>query len=137
MKHTGIQWPESLIIAFSDAFLTRGIHYVPVNSHKEVRELLLPFLSLYYYSTLAYVSLIEQQLPNQDIINLSGIFNTYKTEDLEEYLLNSFYYEFLWIELSPFLCHKQWYPLFAQKITDFNLPTRIPIIIFILPAHAH
>ncbi len=117
---------EQEIIELNDVFLTHGIHDITVSDIAAGRTLIDTFLSsLNYYNNVAC-------LTASDIPLRSSIFDIYSEVaggDLEEFFLEQFYFDFLWIEVSPTLTETAWFLNFELKLLSFNMDQLLPVII--------
>lgn len=122
------------IIELQELFLTYGLHSIKVPSLSFGRDLVIKFLdSLQCYSNVACLSLSPRPLRPQFInlyeeLGLSGAL-AHSHTGLETFLIDNFYYDFLWIEMSQELDEAPWYWYFEQKLLDFNLVKTLPILL--------
>lgn len=122
---------DDQIIALNDLLLTPGFHTVLVNDIATGRILLDTFLlTLNCYYQVGCLSINPKPWP-------AGIDNIYqqllngdylKTKDLEQYFMDSFHADFIWIEEQPALTNMPWFELFKQKIIELHLDHELPII---------
>lgn len=114
------------IIALHKAFLTPGYHYLRVSSCNEGRVLIKEVLSsMKYYQQIACLTL-EKKLLDDYIINLYEDISI-QTNNVDEYFIEHFHYDFLWIELSSVMAIK-WMNDFYQALHDYHIDQTIPII---------
>lgn len=128
---------EQEIIDLHNMFLTNGVHYISVVDLKQGRELVQTFLtSLHCYTSIACLTLSHEQLADDVCDVYAELATEYSPiingDIIEQYLLDRFYFDFLWIEASPQLLNTAWYPEFEDKLTSINLDCILPIIV-ILP----
>jgi len=122
------------IFTLQDAFLDNGFHYIQVKDVDAGRALIETFLySLGTYHFIGCLTVAQQALNSTitDVqLELFGA-HTYgkRCGDLEEFFIEQFYYDFLWIEACHELQATAWYDAFKQKIVELNLNQHIPIII--------
>ncbi len=122
---------ESDILDFQDIFLTPGFHSLTIGTVSEGRDLITTFLGiLNCYSEIGCLTQYTSDLS-------SDIFNIYdelafqgalaNTNILENFFLEQFFYDFIWIEASHDLLKTHWYWYFEQRLRMLN--PLIPIII--------
>jgi len=126
---------DSDILNLQDAFLTNGIHYIKTDNIFAGRALITLFLnSLNCHNNVATLSLSSEPLQNgiTDLyaeLILGGHLNQNLSHELEDFFLEKFYYDFMWIEATEKLLDSFWTEEFFKKITDFKLDQLIPILI--------
>lgn len=134
-KHVATPFSECDIIELHDTFLTNGLHMLTVRNLAMGRSVVSILLeSLNCFSTVACLTLSRAPL-KPTICNLYDelIFNgalCLKDDALETFLLEEFYYDFLWIEATPALVESPWFLHFESTLIKFNLVTTMPIILF-------
>lgn len=131
--------PESLseadILYLEDRFLTNGFHYITVHDIIAGRSLMYRFLhSLNYYSDHAVLSIADLPLDSSitDIyyeLLYGGYIDHSSYSDLDEFFINQFYYDFIWIEASKQLMNQQWFSEFFEKMINFKLNEHMPVLI--------
>jgi len=126
---------ENQVIALHKALLTPGFHNMQVNSIEEGRAILYTMLNaLSYYSDLACLSLSDSALPSS-VYDLSyhltqgGYIDKACRTDLENFFLERFDNDFLWIEATQELMKEPWYLYLEQKIVELRIDQQIPIMI--------
>src|SRR3989338_7318967 len=103
---------ENDVLYLQDIFLTPGVHQIYVSSVSKGRTVITDVLaSLRYYQNAACLSLAELQITN-------GVYDIVQTLVADDYLVNSdsltlffldsFYFDFLWIEESQALLGSIW-----------------------------
>lgn len=134
MKHVHQSISEYDILELQEIFLTYGLHSIKVPSISFGRDLVIRFLdSLHCYSNIACLSLSARPLRTSVVnlyeeLGLSGAL-AHSHTNLETFLLEHFYYDFLWIEMTQELDEAPWYWYFEQKLLDFNLIKTLPVVI--------
>lgn len=134
MKHVQHVLSEYDILELQEIFLTYGFHSLVVPSLPFGRDLTIRFLdSLNCYSNIACLSLSSRPLRSSVInvyeeLGFSGAL-VHSGTTIETFLLDQFYYDFLWIEMTQELDEAPWYWLFEQKLLEFNLFKALPIVI--------
>ena len=124
---------EKDILILQELFWQTGEHYLKVTSVEEGRLLVLTFLSsLYHYKKIACLTLIPGQLP----LKAQNLSNRLKKEefkdraifDTEDFLLNHFDFDFVWIEMTKEIRQADWFIHFEQKVFDYKLAQNCSII---------
>ncbi len=122
---------EATILDIQDAFLTNGMHTLSVENVAMGRSLVNTFLSSLdcYYAT-ACLTHSDQPLATT-VYDLFADIDSYAhgaRGDLEEFFLERFYVDFLWIEYTQKLKETWWVSDFEQKLRDLKIDQHIPII---------
>lgn len=134
IKHVHQSISEYDILELQELFLTYGLHSIKIPTMPFGRDLVVRFLdSLQCYSNVACLSLSTRPL-RPGIVNLYDELALYGAlahshTTLESFLLENFYYDFLWIEMSQELDESPWYWYLEQKLLDFNLIKTLPIVL--------
>ncbi len=124
---------EKDILMLQELFWQAGEHYLKVASAEEGRLLVLTFLSsLYHYKKIACLTLIPGELP----LKAEHLSKKLKKEsfkdatifDSEDFLLNHFDFDFVWIEVTKEIKKADWFIHFEQKVFDYKLAQNCPII---------
>jgi hypothetical protein len=132
---------EHDIIVMHTKFVTNGFHTIAVPSLEQGRMLLQNFFnSLNYYHERGCVTL-EQSLFDPTIAHIyhelfyGGYLEPSQGDaddaDMDEFFIERFYFDFVWIEGQPQLLTSDWFDCFKKKIKKFSLEKNIPIILFI------
>jgi len=126
---------DEQIIELHKLLLTNGFHYVQIRNIQEGRSALSVLLdSLSYYADVGCLTLHTSPLPG-DIFDLyyhllhEGYLGSRYSYDLEKFFLERFENDFLWIEATPELTKQPWYVYFEQKLIEFRIHEKIPIVI--------
>lgn len=128
---------EQDIIALHKLFLTVGVHSITVASVRQGRSLVKTFLeSLNCYHNLAMVTLenIPLLFPVLDVYRgllEKGYVNpisSIKHSALDQFFVDDFFADFMWIESSQELLSSDWFIEFKQKLVNLNIDKHIPII---------
>ena len=132
-KHLSSNLSEKEILSLQEFFWATGFHYLKVDTISQGRTLIKLFLSsLDYYKNVGCITLSSGALP----MNATNLYTELKqfnalqenSQNLEKFLLEAFYYDFVWIELTPSLLTSPWLGHLEQKIIDFNLASTMPIL---------
>lgn len=126
------------ILALNDTFLTSGFHTLTISHVLFGRKLLKRFLAqLSCYSQIAYMSTTHVDSADDQIFNIYGFLKArnifYNEQALDEFLLEEFCFDFLWIEWSHEFLTEPWFASFKQKLIEFGIDREIPIIIVHTP----
>ena len=124
---------EKDILILQELFWQAGEHYLKVTSVEEGRNLVLTFLnSLYYYKKIACLTVIPGTLPlkAQNLLKLlkKEPFKEQHVFDTEDFLLNQFHFDFVWIEVTQEIMLTPWFKHFEQKVFEYKLAHNCPII---------
>lgn len=127
---------ENEILLFQELFYTTGFHYIQVDSFSQGRALVDTFISsIKYHKNIAYLTTQSKPLLKNSLFKAVDIYKElnklnalYNFHNLEKFLLENFYYDFLWIELNFEILNSCWLGHFEQKIIDFNIDNTLPII---------
>jgi hypothetical protein len=124
---------EKDILDLQDEFLSNGFHYLKVKSIQDGRRIINTFLySLKgYYHDIGCLSLADVCLPDNisDIYELLEWYGYLKYDCLENFFIDQWYCDFLWIEATEELLLSPWFCTFSQMLEDFSLNKEIPIFI--------
>lgn len=135
LNHDAVTFSDEQIIALHETLMTPGFHSMRVNTVLQGRAILYTFLnSLHYYTDVACLTINTVPL-KYTIFDLhhylqeGGFLNPHAHADLEEFFLEQFESDFLWIEACPALTQQAWYPYFEQKLIELKINKQIPIMI--------
>jgi hypothetical protein len=126
---------EHQILALQEKFLTNGFQYIKVKSVVKGRLIIEPFLaSLGIYTDIAVLSTtpILPQAPMTDIyyeLSNNGYISTFEPLYLDEFFIESFYHDFMWIEATRDVLNAHWFDDIKRKIIDIGIDQHIPILI--------
>ncbi len=124
---------EAEILDLQDKFLSEGIHHVKVRDIAAGRNIINTFLdSLAAYHEIACLSVsnngLESYITNiYHELLLHGYIERCQAKNLEEFFIDQFYFDFLWIECSSKLMEQPWFADFQMNIHNFRLERQIPI----------
>lgn len=126
---------EQEILDLQDIFLTHGHHYLTVSNVGQGRSIISLFLDSLqssYFSRVACLTTSAVPLPSsvislRDELALSGAL-AFDHIKLDEFLLNGFYYDFVWIECNKELTQAPWFYYFEKKLIDYNMALSTPIL---------
>ncbi len=139
---TPIQDPltETDILDLQEKFLSNGFKHIRVKSMKAGRALVHRFLSsLSIYHNVAYVAMADVTLQT----NYTNVYyelmrgrylNSFKPCFSDEFFIEEFYFDFMWIEATEELLRSSWYKYFKKKLLDFKLDQNIPMMVLLSSA---
>lgn len=131
-----IQHPfsEVQILELQDKFLSEGIHHIKVADIAAGRNLVHTFLdSLTVYHEVACLTVsnapLESYITNiYHELLLQGYIDQYEARNLEEFFIEQFYFDCLWIECTAELMEQSWFADFQINLLNFKLDRQMPII---------
>ena len=127
------QFSEQEILDLQDLFLTYGCNYLTVPTMGQGREIISLFLASFQcFSRTACLTtqpalLDDSVVRLHDELALDGAL-AFDHHRLDDFLLNKFYYDFLWIECSDDLIQAPWFYYFEKKLIDYNIAQSMPIL---------
>ena len=134
--HVKLPLSEQDIIDLHSMFMLQGFHHLTVRDISTGRDMIQEFLSSldYYYNIAALTIVDEGPLPENvaDLyVLLEGNYRSSlaSSDIIENFFLEQFHYDFLWIEACPELLTMPWYSHIQQTIHTFNIDAEIPIFI--------
>lgn len=127
---------ESDIIYLHNIFLTHGSHPIKVPDIATGRAIIAAVLqSLHYYGSPACLSLSSLALDNEifDLsyaMSLAGHISNQTSETcLEEFFLEQFDSDFLWIEATNELLQQAWFGTFMHQLEILKFENQMPIVV--------
>ncbi len=124
---------EQDILHLHKALLTPGFHYFHVLNVDAGRLFMQQFLnSLHYYNNIGYLAATTgtKEYNFRDILEeLQENGFLYKPYFLDEFFIDNFDYDFIWIETTAQLYTLSWYKEFQNKLNEYNVPAHIPVVI--------
>lgn len=124
---------EAEILELQDKFLSEGIHHIKVADVAAGRDLINTFLDSWtIYRELSCVTLSNMPLESY-ITNiyhellLHGHIHRSQSQNLEEFFIDQFYFDFLWIECTSRLTEQPWFADFQMNLFNFRLEQQMPI----------
>ncbi len=134
-KYVQRPFTEKDILELQDTFLTNGFQFLRMDTIPFGRTVIETFLmSLNHFHDVACLTTSTQPLPPMvtniyQLLDQGGFLEPYSMLDFEEFFLEYFYYDFIWIEASYDLLSQPWFTYFEQKMVDLKLHERTPIIV--------
>jgi len=126
------QLSEQDIIELQDQFLTNGFHYITVETIEQGRKVIDTFLSsLNYYQDVGYLSLANQQTVNdaENIYRQLKADGCFESMRYDEFFIERWHYDFMWIEAIEPLWHLSWFKKLYQQLVDGSFEESLPIFI--------
>lgn len=126
---------ETDIIDLQELFLTNGLHYISVCDVKTGRSIINMFLqSLNYYHDIACLTMVDEPFEQHvfDLyqeMTLRFCLEPSSQYDIEDFLIEYFYCDFMWVEATQGLIEAPWFSTVEQIIASFKLDKHIPIFI--------
>ncbi len=124
---------EQNILYLQNQFLINGFHYFKVKNILDGRKIILTMLnSLNYYNNIACLTSNNNEFRENvfDIYyTLTKENSTENIDNLVNFFLETFDFDFMWIEESKDFIETSWYKIFKQHLIDFNFYKVIPIMI--------
>jgi len=127
---------EQQILLLQEKFLTNGFQYIKVKNIMAGRNIIQLFLdSLGVYHDIAAITLSNMRLPNyithvyRELAN-EGFLDPFGQQYLDDYFIDNFYFDFVWIEATQELFNSShWFNDFQDKLMSFKINEHIPIIV--------
>jgi hypothetical protein len=125
------------ILEIQEKFLSNGFHYLKWQNAKQGRTMMYCFLdSLSRYHDVACLT-IDPFPMRETITDMytelydGGYLRPGESYYLEEYFIERFYFDFIWIEATPKLLASNWFQDVKHKIIDLGIDQQIPIVVTI------
>jgi|SaaInlStandDraft_7_1057024.scaffolds.fasta_scaffold06154_9 hypothetical protein len=126
-------YSEQDILYLHETFLMAGFHTICVPSHTFGRTIMKTFLrSLNYYTDIACLTTQPSQLGGTvtDLFTLLHNYGALKSRQrLNEFIIEEFDFDFLWIEEKPAWLVERWYLEFEEALKAHHADKFMPIII--------
>lgn len=125
---------EQNILYLQDRFLINDFHHFKVENILDGRKIISTMLnSLNYYQNIACLTTFNNCNLQKNIfdvyIELSKEKYLENVDNLIEFFLETFDFDFIWIEESNNILQTKWYKIFKQHLVDFNFHKIMPIIV--------
>lgn len=124
---------EIEIIRLQKIFLTPGFHVLQVRDMLEGRKTIETFLhSLNCYTNVACLSIESAPLRAQvfDVfygLTFGGYIHSYE-HTMEQFFIDHFTADFIWIEATPNLLNQAWSHVFKYHLENYNIRRSLPVI---------
>ncbi len=132
----GVRQPlsEQAILEVQEKFLSNGFQYLKVKSIKEGRSIIDTFLkTLTLYHDIACLTTSKEPLSNATdiygILEGGGYLSSFEQYYLEEYFIENFYFDFMWIEASIDVLISPWFEDVKKILINTAIDQHIPILI--------
>ena len=127
---------DTHILDLQEKFLSNGLHHITVPTIRDGRALIFTFLNSLSFAlhSLACVTTSETSLPN-NIINIheqlskNEDFNLLNGDYMQNFFFEEFYFDFIWVEMTPSLMTSKWYLDFEKNFIDLKMNKNIPMLI--------
>jgi len=134
-KHIREPLSEHEILDLQDKFLNNGFHHITVCNVAFGRSLVNRFLrSLNCYNNNALLT-ITNSVSDSSTTDLyydllqSGYIYGPMSKEFDEFFIDQFYYDFMWIEACHELVDQPWFAGFFSKISDYKIDQQIPLLV--------
>ena len=134
-KHVREPFSEYEILDLQDKFLNNGLHYITVCNLDFGRSLINRFLrSLNCYHNNAILT-ISNPVGDGSTTDLyyellqGGYINSSTNKDFDEFFIDQFYYDFMWIEACHELVDQSWFSDFFSKMASYKIDQHIPVLV--------
>lgn len=127
--------PEHIIIDLHEIFLTKGMHYLTIETQNSGRKLVYNLLnSLNYYQSIGMLSLhaVQETSTLYDIhalLNECGYLDGEGNHDFDQFLLEALLFDIIIIEQTQELFQKKWFAPFLDSVTRSSLDAQLPIVV--------
>lgn len=125
------------ILEIQEKFLCNGFQYLKGQNIGQGRKIIYTFLeSLAAYHDVACLTLDPQPL-GEGITDLyaelcgGGYLNSFDPHYFEEYLIEQFYFDFVWIEATRSLLMSPWFEHIKEKMLEAAIDEQIPLLVFV------
>src|SRR3989304_5227238 len=126
---------ESEILDLQDVFLSNGFHHIRVKNIDCGRSIMQIFLrTLYCYNDIACLTMGSKPLEPKvcDVFSelvQGNYLDQFNLHNWDEFFIEQFYYDFMWIEATHQLVTSPWFAEFEDKIVTFKIDQHIPVVI--------
>lgn len=140
-RHVRAPFSDGDILELQDLFLSNGVHYIKVDDVRSGRALINLFLrSLNYYHNVACLSTSSEPLDSSVIdlyaeLMVGGYLDEGATRQLEEFFLDRFDHDFMWMEASRSVVESDWMAEVFRQMKNFKLEQLLPILIVSYDGH--
>lgn len=129
---------DSQILDLQEKFLTNGFSYVKASSVVKGRSIINAFLnSLHVYHDPVCLSVAKLPIIQSPVFDLytelqaGGYLSSFESYYLDEFFIERFYFDFMWIEATRELLISSWFEDVKSKMLDMGLDQHIPIIVVV------
>ena len=133
----GVHQPlsEQSILEIQEKFLSNGFQYLKVQSIQEGRALIEMFLNtLTLYSDVACLTTTKDPILYNAtdvyrILEAGGYLSPFEDCYLEEYFVEHFYFDFMWIEATTDMLMSSWFENVKKILIHTAIDQHIPILV--------
>lgn len=134
---SGVHQPlsEQSILEIQEKFLSNGFQYLKVQSIQEGRALIETFLNtLGLYNDVACLTTAKDSIPHNAtdiyrILEAGGYLSPFEDYYLEEYFVEHFYFDFMWIEATTDMLMSSWFENVKKILIHTAIDQHIPILV--------
>jgi hypothetical protein len=117
---------EADILFLHEAFLTNGIHEVTCSDKEIARKVIQTILgSLPMYTSIACLTLEKADIYNTFDVHSNLLVNQYNEYAIENFFVDIFYFDCMWIEITTKLLATPWYQVFCANLEKYQDKTPI------------
>jgi len=126
---------DQAILEIQEKFLSNGFQYLKIESIKEGRLLIQSFLSsMSIHHDIACLTLQERGLSSTvtniySMLNGGGYLSSFESCCIEEYFIEYFYFDFMWIEATSDLLLSGWFEQIKDMLINSAIDQHIPILV--------
>ena len=126
------------ILELQDKFLSNGVQPLKVKNIAQGRSIVEKFLqtlNIYHDVACLTVSDLPFSAPTtnmHDELLKGGYLDPLEPQYLEEFFIEHFYFDFLWIEATEDLLSSKWFSDVEKKIFSYKINQHIPIIVLLV-----
>ncbi len=126
---------DQAILEIQEKFLSNGFQYLKVKNIKEGRLLIKSFLnSMSIHHDIACLTLQEGSLPLNvtniyPVLNGGGYLSSFESCNIEEYFIEHFYFDFMWVEATNKLLLSGWFERVKNLVINSAIDHHIPILV--------
>lgn len=126
---------EQAILEIQEKFLSNGFQYLKVKSIKEGRSIIETFLNtLTLYNDVACLTTTKDPILHNatdiyGIFEAGGYLSPFESCYLEEYFIEHFYFDFMWIEATMDMLTSTWFEDVKKILIHTAIDQHIPILV--------
>jgi len=123
-------YSENDILYLQELFMSNGIHHISVPDIAAGRNLIEMFLSsLNCFYDIAYFG--SEPHTHTSYFDVLAHLKLYEKNaaDLDEFFINEFYFDFMWLEQTPHFSASPRFTNFMHKLAELKVDQHLPIII--------
>ena len=131
---------EQAILEIQEKFLVNGFQYLKARSIQEGRSIIETFLqTLNFYHNVACLTTVKK-LPLYEatdiyaVLEVGGYLDSFEQQYLEEYFVEHFYFDFMWVEATTEMLISDWFEEVKKTLINSAIDQHIPILICVYDA---